>query len=183
MSGYLYLFPCVGEDHLKLGISTDPLARIRSFSPRWFEFFDLDEAALLEFDGKAEARAWETRLKRELRELNAPAPLQASSRAGGHTEWFRGSQAIVVARMQALAGLGVPLHRPARAWLRAALARASDDLYAWSEAMLQALREDAGNQALARTLRDACDAHQAMGLPLQECVPAAVLAWHRGEGD
>ncbi|NCT72067.1 MAG: hypothetical protein GXC75_14085 [Xanthomonadaceae bacterium] len=30
----LYVLPCAYEDHAKLGIATDPLARMQAFSPR-----------------------------------------------------------------------------------------------------------------------------------------------------
>jgi len=38
---FLYLFPCAYEDFAKLGMSTDPLARLHAFSSRYYEFFDL----------------------------------------------------------------------------------------------------------------------------------------------
>lgn len=184
MSEFLYVLPCAYEDLVKLGISRQPLQRARAYSPRWFEFFDLDHALLLEADDRREVQAWETRLKRELRLSNAPAPLLVSDLAAGHTEWFRGSHADIAAFMRAQAEQGFRLHLPARDWLRRALEADSDRLYSWSEASLQSLQElgdSPATQALQHALRDACDAQLAMGLPLADRVPEAVMAWYRGE--
>ena len=90
---FVYVIPCLGEDLLKLGMSRDPLGRFQSLHPRWFNFFDLDNARLVETDTVREARAIETRLRQMLRVHNAPAPLLVSAVAGGHTEWFRGALA------------------------------------------------------------------------------------------
>lgn len=181
LSHYLYLWPCAYEDLVKLGISRDPLARVRAFSPRWFEFFDLDHAQLLEADLRSDVQAAETRLKRELKLLNAPPPLLVPPRAAGHTEWFRGGTAEIAMAMQLLRGQGYRLHAPARAWLRAALDAESDRLYGWAEAMLQSLHDlgdDPSAAPLRQALRDACDAQCAMDLPLAERVSPAVLAWY-----
>lgn len=183
MSAYLYLFPCAGEDLIKLGISRDPLARIRSLAPRWFEFFDLDQALLLQADVLAEAQAWETALKRSLREYNAPAPLLSVAAAGGHTEWFRGARHDIRARMDALAAQGFRLH-PARPWLRDAMLGGSDDPYGRAEAIWQAMldagieSESAARHPFAQALRDLCDEQVALGLALDARVSPPVAAWH-----
>lgn len=181
MSEFLYVLPCAYEDLVKLGISRQPLQRVRAYSSRWFEFFDLDHALLLEADSRREVQAWETRLKRELKLSNAPAPLTVAELAAGHTEWFRGSHADISTFMQGQAEQGFRLHLPARAWLRQALDDESDRLYSWSEAMLQSLEELGdcpASRPLQQSLRDACDAQLAMGLPLGQRVPSAVLSWH-----
>lgn len=181
MAAFLYLFPCAYEDLVKLGISTDPLGRIRNFSPRYFEFFDLDRAVLVETDDRREAQAWETALKRELRLLNAPAPLLVPGHAAGHTEWFRGGYGDILTRMQWLGQQGHVLHSPARTWLRSALARESDRLHDWACAMWQGIQDSDGEvrAGLERTLRDACDAQRAMELPLSEHLPEDVWRWYR----
>jgi hypothetical protein len=179
---FLYVLPCAYEDLVKLGISRQPLQRVRAYSSRWFEFFDLDHALLLEADDRREVQAWETRLKRELKLSRAPAPLLVERLAAGHSEWFRGSHADITAFMQAQAGQGYRLHVPARDWLRQALAADNDRLYSWSDATLQSMEELGdcpASKALQQSLRDACDAQLAMGLPLAERVPQSVLAWHR----
>ncbi|MBD9378016.1 GIY-YIG nuclease family protein [Pseudoxanthomonas sp. PXM04] len=184
MSAFLYLFPCAGEDLVKLGISRDPLGRIRGLAPRWFEFFDLDHALLLQADALAEAQAWETALKRSLREYNAPAPLLSVAAAGGHTEWFRGAQRDIRTHMDAMAEQGFHLH-PARPWLRDALLRGSDDPYGRAEAIWQAMLdagvepESSARHPFAQALRDLCDEQIALDLALDARVPSAIAAWHR----
>ena len=61
---YLYVLPLLGEDIAKLGISVDPLARVRAFSRRYYECFDLERSSLVGFDSVAEARRAETALHR-----------------------------------------------------------------------------------------------------------------------
>lgn len=82
----LYVLPCAYEDFAKLGIAADPLARMRAFSPRYYEFFDLDRAWMADAGSLREARGWETRWKRALREHAAPPPLLVPARAAGGTE-------------------------------------------------------------------------------------------------
>jgi hypothetical protein len=88
---YVYVLPCAYEDLLKLGFSRDPLDRIQTLHPRWFEFFDLDRGFLVESETVHDARDLELGLGRALIEHNAPAPLVISREAAGHTEWYRGA--------------------------------------------------------------------------------------------
>lgn len=181
MTAFLYLLPCAGEDLIKLGISRDPLARARSLAPRWFEFFDLDRAWLLQADAIAEAQSWETALKRSLKPHNAPAPLLSVRAAGGFSEWFRGAHGAVLDYMDAMAGQGFSLH-PARPWLGQALARGSDSLYGWADALWQSMLEsgiDPSLHPLAPSLRDACDEQAAFALEVETRMPAAVARWYR----
>src|SRR6187549_206059 len=114
---FVYVLPCLGEDLLKLGMSRDPLDRFQNLHRRWFDFFDLDAARLVETDSVREARAIETRLRRALRAHNAPAPLLVSTAAGGGTEWFRGAHDILSTEVDALQAAGLRVHVPARPWL------------------------------------------------------------------
>ena len=84
---YLYVLPCAYEDILKLGFSRYPLARMQTLHPRWFEFFDLDRAFVIETDTVREARDLELGLGGVIAEHNAPAPLVIRRQAAGHTEW------------------------------------------------------------------------------------------------
>lgn len=118
---FIYVLPCLGESLLKLGMSRDPLDRFQSLHPRWFDFFDLDAARLVETDSVREARAIETRLRHALRDHSAPAPLLVSAAAGGHTEWFRGALETLEREVDALQSAGSRIHAPARPWLRDAL--------------------------------------------------------------
>ena len=183
---FVYVLPCLGEDLLKLGMSRDPLDRLQTLHPRWFDFFDLDAARLVETDSVREARAIETRLRRSLRAHNAPAPLLVSATAGGHTEWFRGAQDALEREADALHAAGLRLHAPARPWLRDALAMRGSVLFHWSSRMLEAIDPDFAPAlssrpatVLERTLRDALDAHDAFSIDIEPLVPEAVLRWWR----
>ncbi len=180
----MYVLPCLGEDLLKLGMSRDPLDRFQSLYPRWFDFFDMDAARLVETDSVREARAIETRLRQALRAHNAPAPLLVSAAAGGHTEWFRGALGILAQETDALEAAGLRLHRTARGWLRNALAARGSLLFHWSAHMLEAIDPDFAPPlasrpltVLERRLRDALDAYHALGLEPDPWVPEAVLRW------
>lgn len=181
---YLYVLPCAFEDLLKLGFSRDPLDRAQSLHRRWFEFFDPDRALLVETETVRDARALELALRRELAEHNAPAPLTVRTEAAGHTEWYRGAYAHLGTAVRALAELGHVVHAPARPWLRAALTRRGDLLYAWTLAMLDVDELDSAALATprARAVRDALDAFRAMELDVEPLLAPAVLDWYRRLG-
>jgi hypothetical protein len=183
---FVYVLPCLGEDLLKLGMSRDPLDRFQSLHPRWFDFFDLESARLVQTDSVREARAIETRLRKALRAHNAPAPLLVSTIAGGATEWFRGAGDTLTRETDALQAAGLRVHVPARDWLRDALAMRGSLLFHWSARMLEAIDPDfvpalstRPPTGLERTLRDALDAFDAMGIDAEPLVPEAVLRWWR----
>ncbi len=183
---FLYVLPCLGEDLLKLGMSRDPLDRFQTLHPRWFDFFDLDAARLVETDSVREARAIETRLRNALREHNAPPPLVVSAAAGGHTEWFRGALDALVRETDALHGAGLRVHAPARLWLRDSLEKRSGLLFHWSSRMLEAIDPDFAPSlsaraptGLERTLRDSLDAYDAFAIDVEPLVPEKVLQWLR----
>jgi hypothetical protein len=183
---FVYVLPCLGEDLLKLGMSRDPLGRFQALHPRWFDFFDLDAARLVETDSVREARAIETRLRRALRAHNAPAPLLVSTAAGGATEWFRGAQDILGKEADALQAAGLRMHAPARAWLREALVARGGLLFHWSAQMLEAIDPDFAPPlstrpptTLERTLRAALDSYDALDIDAAPLVPDTVLRWWR----
>jgi hypothetical protein len=183
-ASFVYVLTCLGEDRLKLGMSRDPLARIQTLHPRWFDFFDLDAARLVETDSVREARAIETRLRRALREHNAPAPIVVAGAAGGRTEWFRGALGILESETAALHASGLRLHAPARPWFREALVARGGVLFHWTTQMLEAIEPDFAPPLssrlpteLERTLRDALDAYDAFGIDPAPLVPDAVLRW------
>jgi hypothetical protein len=185
-ASFVYVLPCLGEARLKLGMSRDPLSRLQGLHPRWFDFFDLDAARLVETDSVREARAIETRLKRALRAHNAPAPLRVSQAAGGHTEWFRGALEALEQETASLRAAGLRVHAPARPWLRDALEARAGLLFHWTERMLEAIDPDfapplssRAPTTLERTLRDALDACDALDLDPGPRVPVAVLRWWR----
>lgn len=179
---FLYVMPCAVEDLLKLGFSRDPLQRMQSLHRRWFEFFDLERALLVEAETVRDARGLETGLRRRLALHNAPVPLTVQAAAGGHGEWYRGAYAQLVEAVEELRHAGHVVHIPAHDWLRDALQARAELLYSWTEAMLA--HEELGGMPTAatpaqRTVRDALDAYAALGIPIEERLPAKVLEWYR----
>lgn len=183
---YLYVFPCAYEDLLKLGISRDPLDRIQAFSRRYFEFFDLQRGWLLETDRVREAQGHETRLRRSLRLLNAPAPLLVPGRAAGATEWYRGAALLLEQAKEEFAAQGYVVHQPLEHSLRSRLEERRSNLYTWAERMLSAADSEPGDAQPAgaepplphRMLRDALDGYVALGIPLEDALPPTVFDWY-----
>jgi hypothetical protein len=177
---WVYVFPSVWEDHAKLGFSRDPLARIRQFHCRWFEFFDLDRGLLVEAETVRDARAIELRLRRALAEYNAPAPLTVREAAAGKTEWYRGAAGRLEDAARMLETGGHVLHAPLRPWMRKALLACSDQLYAWSHAQLSMaeLEGEAGMTATQRLVRDMLDAHGALAIDAEGWVAPEVWRWY-----
>jgi hypothetical protein len=180
----LYVLPCAYEDHAKLGIATDPLARMQAFSPRWYEFFDLDRGWLAEAGSMREARGWETHWKRALRDHAAPPPLQVPGQAAGHTEWFRGALTALDAARDGLAQEGFVVHAPLRAWVAHRLREQRERLEAGEQAAVAHYgAPDAWPAAIAwpplAALRDALDAYALLGLALDDAVSPALQDWLR----
>src|SRR3970040_2074179 len=118
-SCHLYVLPCMYEDILKLGHSRDPRVRMQTLHPRYFDFFDLDRAALVRTDTVREACALELKLGRTIKLHNAPSPLVVRRAAAGHTEWYRGALQQLSEEADALERAGYAVHRGLRPWLRA----------------------------------------------------------------
>lgn len=179
---FLYVLPCHGEDWLKLGFSRDPLTRMQSLHPRFFEFFDTERAFAIETETVREARTLETRFGRALRAHAAPAPLTVVPAAGGKTEWYRGAYAELAAAADALQRDGHPLHRPLLPWLRERLIAGADLLYAWTALLpseqLQARGPASRATVAQRRVADVLDAYRATGVDLARWLPAPVLDWH-----
>jgi hypothetical protein len=177
---YLYVLPCAYEDILKLGFSRDPLGRMQALHPRWFEFFDLDRAFLVEAETVRDVRDLELGLARVVADHNAPAPLVIRREAAGHTEWYRGAYDALQATANALGAGGYVLHAPLRPWLRERLLERSDRLYSWTVAMLPAeLLETTAVSPTARAVVDALDAFQELDIDLEPYLPTSVLEWYR----
>lgn len=180
-TSHVYVLPCAVEDLLKLGFSRDPLARIDSLHPRYFEVFDLGRGLLVETETVADARRLELRLRRPLAQHRAPAPLTVRLAAGGGTEWLRGALPALLQAVDDLEAEGFRVHRPLHDWLRDAFRARSDRLHDWAEHARPWL--DAAPRAaqlpppLAR-LRDTLDACTAFGIAPRDVVSVAVADWH-----
>ena len=183
---FVYVLPCAYEDILKLGFSRDPLSRLQALHRRYFEFFDLERALLIETETVRDARRLELALAAEIDLHNAPAPLVARREAGGHTEWYRGAFEHLERASASLASVGYTVHHPAAPWLRSVLAAQSDRLYGWSAETLLAIESgilpDEVAARLRGSLRDGLDAYYAFAIDLEPLLPPAVYRWHRAGG-
>ncbi len=181
---FVYVFPTAWEDHVKIGFSRDPLARLQQLHRRWFDVFDLDGGMLVETETVRDARRLELELRGPLVEHRAPVPSTIRVQAGGHTEWFRGAGAQLGLAAKSLADRGHVVHAPLRGWLRAALTSKSDLLHDWTAAQLSIdeLEGLAGDTLAQRAVRDVLDAHAALAIDLPPLLPAEVLQWYDGRG-
>lgn len=189
---YLYVLPLLHEDLAKVGISVDPLARVRAFSRRYYESFDLPRSILVGFDSVREARRRETGLHRQLRQWNAVQPLTVPAVAGGHTEWYRGASTILQAEAGQDRDRGLDVHLPAGDWWRARLRQEQGLLYEWCEQALQGVSPDALRPSVQwSVVVDMLDAWPALGLDLEDALPVEVAiayreyrrAWRHALGD
>jgi hypothetical protein len=181
---FVYVLPRRDEDLLKVGFSRDPLQRLRTLHPRFFSFFDLDRALLLETERLSEARRIERLLITRFAEQHAPAPLVVPRAAAGHTEWYRGVAEAAIELLQAQSQIyALPLHTPLRAWLRQHFEPWSDRLYDNTSHLLAAIEYERHHLPAAlqsgraeRALLEILDLYQALGIELQPLLPDSV--WH-----
>lgn len=187
---FVYVLPCRDEDMLKIGYSRDPLRRLHALHRRYFEFFDLDRAILLDAERLRDARRIERTLLARFAEYRAPPPLVVREAAAGRTEWFRGAadQVDELARKIAV-DEGLTLHAPLRAWLRQRFSEHSDTLYECSMRMLDSLEyehfnvsQGAQDGRTAVALRHLLDVYEALDLDLAGQVAQRVLVWYRSAG-
>ena len=179
---FVYVLPCTWEDHCKIGFSRDPLSRLLQLHRRWYEFFDIDRAVLVETETVRDARDLELELRRPLAEHNAPSPLTVRREGAGHTEWFRGVAPQLAQAVDALVQRGHVVHAPLRDWLRPVLLARSAPLFAWTQAQLSPdeLEGLAGPSPQQRMVRDTLDAYAALGIDLEPLLPEEVWRWYRG---
>jgi hypothetical protein len=183
---FVYVLPSLGEDLVKVGFTRDPVQRFRSFHPRFFTLFDLEQGLLVEAGRLREARRLERLLIERWPEHRAWAPLLVSAGAGGHTEWFRGIAQEVGPFVRRVAQrYGYALHAPLSDWLRARFSERADQLYEWSRRLLATIEWQSANvppalrdPRYAQALVDNLDACRAVGMELARLLPADVLAWY-----
>jgi len=174
---YCYVLPCCGEDILKLGFSRDPLQRMRALHGRWFEFFDLDTAFLLETDRVKEARAAEARWAAGISLHNAPAPLLVRGEAGGATEWYRGAYPPLRAAAEDAFAAGHRLHLPLRTWVRARLDHDRGEFCDWVRRAYNNF-ECGFAPGGDRSIIDAIDEYRALGFITDEFLCEDVVRWY-----
>jgi hypothetical protein len=170
---YLYVLPLAGagEDILKLGIARDPYLRALAFARRYYEFFDLARAVLVEYDSRKEAQSRETALHRHLREWNAMQPITVRAAAAGRTEWYRGAYDTLLAQIGCDQMRGAVVHRPALPWWQARLRAEREKLYEW---ILWLARDDAcplPRHERRQRMADVLDAYARLDVPFGESLP------------
>jgi hypothetical protein len=178
----VYVLPHRGEEFLKLGFSRDPLQRMQNLHPRYFEFFDVDRAILIETTRVAEARRIESQFKSDAADYRAPAPLDIDHHAGGETEWYRGAYALLKERAEVKEREDFKVHWRAGEWIASQLIGRREWLFEWSHAQFCAL-DAAGEsspfgQRIAKALRDALDANRYFGIDNTNAVPPDVADWY-----
>ena len=177
---HLYVLPCAWEDIAKLGHSRDPLSRMQALHPRYFEFFDLDRALLIETDTVREARDLELKFGRALKLHNAPAPLVVRRQAAGHTEWYRGAYEELAREGVELSHTGYVFRRGLRPWLHERLLARGDQLYTWAMGVLDQA-EPGYDDALPPVARDVLDAYTALNIHLEPLLPDPLWQWYRAQ--
>lgn len=183
---HVYVLPCRDEDLLKVGFSRDPFTRFRTLHRRFFDFFDLDRALLLDTEKVKDARRIERRLIETFARERAMAPLVVPVSAAGHTEWYRGVYADAVSMMDEIAtDGGFALHRSVTPWLGAYLTTRADLLHDWSLRLVDTLDwaahnapDDRGVDKLSDELLDTLDMFVAAGLSIEPLVPDRVADWY-----
>ncbi len=183
---YVYCFPCRDRDVAKIGFSTDPIARMQSLHPRFFEFFDLERGALIETEYVRDARVLESRLKTKFRGLGIPAPLMVKEAAGGRTEWLSGAYADAMAEFErSRREDGFTLHANLAAWMRTRLTEHVGAIFDWSTRQLQIielLHFNANPDFRRRhegALRSTLALLEALDFEVEALVPDAVAYWYR----
>lgn len=176
----VYVLPHRGEEFLKLGFARDPLARMQNLHPRYFDFFDVERAILIETPRVKDARAVETKLKRQLAEHRAPAPLDIRHDAGGESEWYRGAYETIATKLGGYEAMGYTVFRDARAPLTERLRKQSAQAFEWAVLQWRAINEgDPFTVARAtRALTDALDAYRCFDIVIADVVPPDVAAWY-----
>jgi hypothetical protein len=184
---FVYVLPCRDEDILKVGFSRDPLERMRTLHPRFFEFFDLERALLIETDHLRDARRIERLFITRFVDYQAPAPLVVPRAAAGYTEWYRGIYPMVTALARGeCEQSALTLHTPLSRWLRDRFAEWSDRLFDWSARMLELIEYESFNVPLEeqaqrgeKALGHVLDAYVALGVEVQPLVPRSVWGWYQ----
>lgn len=183
---YVYVLPARYEDILKIGYSRDPMARIRAFHPRYYEWFALDEGFLLPLQGEREARHAERILAQHVGVHRSRSPAAIRRAAGGHTEWYRGALPIVREfSLEHAEELGAAAAVPLDGWLDERLRSDRVELYEWSLQLFDALHLVAPEEErkLSAALRDVLDAYAYFDIDVRQQISPQVLHWWKSGRD
>ena len=180
----VYILPHQVEEFLKIGFSRDPLQRMQALHRRYFEFFDLERAILIDTAQVREARRIETALKGFVADHRAPAPLDIREEAGGGTEWYRGAYETLSNFVSRFETEGHVVIRDAREWTRRQLLANAPLLFEWSTTQLRAIEDSETDRArLAHALVNALDAYGHFGIDLSDTLSNDVAHWYAQRTD
>jgi len=172
---FVYVIPARFEDILKIGFSRDPFHRIRSFHPRYFEYFDLDRGFLITANDEKDARRIERLMAQRFADHRTHAPLVIERLPGGSTEWYRGAYSLVLqASTQLVADSGYPPLVSIATRVREELLREREYLFEHATAVVDAvdgLGEDARALDIVAAFRNSLDAFRAFDIAVDEHLP------------
>jgi hypothetical protein len=174
---FVYLLPLHDGQGFKVGYSAKPLQRFETFSWRYFELFDLEQAQMLQVRSRTEARAIERRLKNLAKPFGAARPPRVIPRCGeiAQTEWFLHDAMLAVkaelAAISSADSMSV-LYSSLNSFVRNALLEQRDHLQRWA---IDVAAEIADREAyrghwcstwVGRKLRASLDACEHFGVAL-----------------
>ena len=158
---------------------------MQALHPRFFEFFDLDRALLVDTETVRDARRLELELGHALAEHSAPAPLTVRLQAAGHTEWYRGAYPLLEQAVERLHQRGHIVHAPLRPWLEAQMQSRAPSLFSWGLSVLERIEGEADHldrlpmlHALRQQTLDVLDAHTALGVDVSAHLPDQLAQWY-----
>ncbi|HEY6640993.1 GIY-YIG nuclease family protein [Povalibacter sp.] len=175
LAWFVYLFALTDCSAFKVGFSNNPLQRIHTFSPRYFERFDLHQSLVLRLDSIDAARALEAELKQVLAQACIDCPSWVPREAGGFTEWFGAPQfGLAEERLRSIDALDGNLRLATAAdFIRNELIHSSAAFEQWAcrqaQLVCDAFAYASGTRQpfeALRPLRDWLDACRYLGIPL-----------------
>jgi len=172
----VYIIPARFEEILKIGFSREPAHRIRSFHPRYFEYFDLDRAFVICANDEKDARRIERLFALQLADHRTHAPLVIEQAPGGHTEWYRCAYELArEASTQIVFEGGYPPLTSAATLIREHLLREREHLFEHATAFVDVIdglgNDDPQALKIAAAFRDVLDAFEAFDIPVDEYLP------------
>jgi len=173
---FVYVVPARFEDILKIGFSREPSHRIRSFHPRYFEYFDLERGFAIAASDEKDARRIERDLALRFADHRTHAPLVIERAPGGSTEWYRGAYPVVLqVCTQLVADGGYPPLSFLASRIREQLLRERELLFEHATAVLDAVeglgRDDPQARGIAAAFHNALDAFRAFDISVDEYLP------------
>lgn len=169
---WLYVLVANGhEDLIKVGLTSDPLARWSAFHPRWYDAFDLRHSLLVACESRRDAQRLETALHRVLAEQRCPMPLTMRTAAAGASEWYRGAYPRARRFAEDCEAQGHPVHRDAREVLAPAMQAQAERLHGLLQEAHRGLLDGWLQPGQCRAMVDLVDGHCRFDPALAACLP------------